>query len=92
MLGFLAPRLSTYDLSTLYTTLPRDLIKEKLTELIEQTFNRMSSHYLACNENCAFLNSEQPKQYKLWSCQKMCDALFLTIYLEDLTRNYIDKL
>ena len=22
-----------------------------------------------------FLTSEQPKRYKLWSCQKMCDAL-----------------
>ena len=23
----------------------------------------------------AFFTSEQPKRYKLWSCQKMCDAL-----------------
>ena len=38
--GFLASGLSTYDFSTLYTTLPRNLINEKLTELIEQTFNR----------------------------------------------------
>ena len=38
--GFLASGLSTYDFSTLYTTLPHDLIKDKLTELIEQTFNR----------------------------------------------------
>ena len=38
--GFLASGLSTYDFSTLYTTLPHNLIKEKLTELIEQTFNR----------------------------------------------------
>ena len=22
-----------------------------------------------------FFTSEQPKRYKLWSCQKMCDAL-----------------
>ena len=35
--GFLASGLSTYDFSTLYTTLPHNLIKEKLTELIEQT-------------------------------------------------------
>ena len=38
--GFLASDLSTYDFSTLYTTLPHNLIKEKLTESIEQTFNR----------------------------------------------------
>ena len=40
---FLASGLSTYDFSTLYTTLPHNLIKEKLAELIEQTFNREGS-------------------------------------------------
>ena len=73
--GFLASSLSTYDFSTLYTTLPHNLIKENLTELIEQTFNRESSLYLACNDKNAFFKFEQPKRYKLWSCQNMCDAL-----------------
>ena len=73
--GFLASGLSTYDFSTLYTTLPHNLIKENLTELIEQTFNREGSLYLACNDKNTFFTSEQPKRYKLWSCQKMCDAL-----------------
>ena len=45
-------------------------------ELIQQTFNREGSLDLACNKNHAFFfTSEQPKQYKLWPCQKMCDAL-----------------
>ena len=30
---------------------------------------------LACNDKNAFFTSEQPKRFKLWSCQKMCDAL-----------------
>ena len=51
---FLASGLSTYDFSTLYTTLPHNLIKEKLTELTEQTFNREGSLYLACNDKNAF--------------------------------------
>ena len=74
--GFLASGLSTYDFSTLYTTLPHNLIKEKLTELIEQKFNREGSLYLACLVmiKMPFFTSEQPKRY-LWSCQKMCDAL-----------------
>ena len=55
--------------------MPHNLIKDKLTELIEQTFNRKGSLYLACNDKNAFFTSEQPKRYKLWSCQKMCDAL-----------------
>ena len=73
--GFLASGLSTYGFSTLYTTLPLNLIKEKLTELIEQTFYREGSLFLACNDKNACYTSEQPKRYKLWSCQKMCDAL-----------------
>ena len=52
--GFLASGLSTYDFSTLYTSLPHNLIKENLTELIEQTFNREGSIYLACNDKNAF--------------------------------------
>ena len=73
--GFLASGLSTYDFSTLNTTLCHYLINEKLTELIEQIFNREGSLYLAHNYKYAFFTAEQPKRYKLWSCQKMCDAL-----------------
>ena len=39
-LQILASGLSTYDFSVLCAALPRGLIKEKITELIEQTFNR----------------------------------------------------
>ena len=60
--------MSIYDFSTLYTTLPYNQIKEKLTELITHTFNKEGSFYLA-------VASEQPKQYNLWSCQKVCEAL-----------------
>ena len=70
--------MSTYNFSTHYTTLPHILIKEKLTELIEQTFNREGSFYLACNQKRALLlsfTSEQSERFKLWSCQKVCDAL-----------------
>ena len=45
--GFPASCLSTYYISILYTTLRHNLITEKLTELIEQTFNREGSLYLA---------------------------------------------
>ena len=38
--GFRATSLSTNDFSTLYTTLPHNLIKEKLLDLIEWTFKR----------------------------------------------------
>ena len=72
--------MSTYDFSTLYTTLPHNLIKEKLINLIEWTFKRECSPYIACNERQAFFTSEDTKRYKLWSCQNACEAL---IYLLD---------
>ena len=37
-IGYQATSLSTYDFSTLYTTLPHNLIKKKLLDLIERTF------------------------------------------------------
>ena len=81
--GFRATSLSTYDFSTLYTTLPHNLIKEKLINLIEWTFKREGSPYIACNERQAFFTSEDTKRYKLWSCQNVCEAL---IYLLDNSR------
>ena len=47
--GIRATSLST-DFSTLYTTLPHNLIKEKPINLIELTFKREGSPYIACNE------------------------------------------
>ena len=46
--------LSTYDFSTLYTTLPHNSIKDKLIDLIERTFQREGSPYLACSDRNAF--------------------------------------
>ena len=49
-----ATSLSTYDFSTLYSTLPRNLIKDKLMDLIERAFIREGSPYLACyNRNAS---------------------------------------
>ena len=64
--------------STLYTTLPHHLIKDKLIDLINRTFIR--TQYLACNEECAFFTSDVYKNHYLWLCQKVCDAL---VYLLD---------
>ena len=52
------PVFSTYDFSTLYTTLTHNLIKEKLINLIECTFRREGSPYIAYNKRQAFFTSE----------------------------------
>ena len=82
--GFLASGLSTYDFSTPYTTLPHNLIKEKLTELIEQTFNREGSLYLSCNDkNAFFLLLNNLNDINCGHVRKcvMRSIIFWTIYL-----------
>ena len=85
--------MSTYDFSTLYTTLSHNLIKEKLLDFIEQTFYKKEGKlYLACNDKKAFFTSaDHYKGYYLWSCQNLCDALsFLldNIYIRFGTKLY----
>ena len=71
---------NNHNLWSLYTTLPHHLIKDKLIDLINRTFIRENTQYLACNEECAFFTSDVYNNYNLWSCQKVCDAL---VYLLD---------
>ena len=90
--------MSTYDFSTLYTTLPHNLIKEKLLDLIERTFCKKESKlYLACNDKKSFFTSaDHYRGYHLRSCRNVCDALsFLldNIYIIlGLALSYTDKL
>ena len=44
-------------------------------DLIERTFQRESSLYTACNDRNAFFTSDAVRNYNLWSCQKVCEAL-----------------
>ena len=71
--------MSTYDFSTLCTTLPHNLIKT-LINLVEWSFKREDSPYIACNDRQAFFTSGDTKRYKFWSCQNVFEAL---IYLLD---------
>ena len=82
--------MSTYDFSTLYTTLPHNLIKDKLVDLIERTFQREGSLSIACNDKNAFFTSDAVRNYKLWSCQKVCEAL--TFLLDNIYTRFGSKL
>ena len=73
--GFRASSLSTYDFSTLYTTLLNNLIKDKLVNLIERIFQMEGSLYIACNDRKAFFASDTVRNDNLWSCKKVCEAL-----------------
>ena len=71
--------MSTHAFSTLYTTLPHNLIKDKLVDLIEKTFQREGSLYIACNDRNAFFTAYAVRNYNLWSCQKVCEALIFLL-------------
>ena len=55
--GFRATNLLTYDFSKLYTTLPHNLIIEKLKDSIGWSYQREGSPYLPYNEINAFFTS-----------------------------------
>ena len=88
--GFQAASLSTYDFSTLYSTLPHNLIKDKLRNLIERIFQREGSLYIACDDRHAFPTSDAVKYNNLWSCQKVCEAL--TFFLDNIYIRFGSKL
>ena len=63
--NFQDSKLSTYDFSTLYTTLPHHLIKDKLIDLINRTFIWENTQDFACNEECAFFTSDVYNNHNL---------------------------
>ena len=67
--------LSTFDFSTLYTTLPHHLIKDKLIKLIEKTFAKNDKAFIACNTRRAFFSNTEIEHYTLWTCLDICKAL-----------------
>ena len=89
--GFQVTSLSSYDFSTLYMTLPHNLIKEKLLDLIKRTiYKKGGKLYLACNDKKAFFNSaDHYRRNHLWSCQNVCVAL--SFLLDNLALSYKDK-
>ena len=92
--GFRASTISTYDFSTLYTTLPHNLIRNHLVDLIENIFRRKEVLYLACNEEHAFFASEEHKNiiYGLVKNLQMHLFIFWTIFILDLSLSFIDKM
>ena len=84
--------LSTYDFSTVYTTLLYNLIKDKQVDLIERTFQREGSLCVACNDRTAFFTSDAVRSYNSWFCQKVCEALTFPFEAFNSTSRYQDDL
>ena len=58
-----------------YYLVPHNLIKDKLVDIIEITFQREGSLYIACNDRNAFFTSDAVRNYNLRFCQKVSEAL-----------------
>ena len=58
-------------------------------DLIERTFQREGSLYIACNDR-AFFTSDAVRNYNLWSCQNVCEAL--TFLSDNIYIRYGSKL
>ena len=82
--------MSTYDFSSLYTTLPHNLIKDKLIDLIENTFQRKALLTLHVMTEMHFLLQKNLNTYHVWSCQNLCDAL--TFLLDNIFIRFGTKL
>ena len=59
-------------------------------DLIERSFHREGSLYVACNDRNDFFTSHADRTYNLWSCQKECEAL--TFLLDNIYIRFGSKL
>ena len=67
--------LQSFDFSTLYTTLPHDLIKKKFTYLIQWAFKKSDCQYICSNSFKTFFSDTQQKNYVNWTSFDMITAL-----------------
>ena len=92
--GFRASSLSTYDFSTLYTTLPHNLTKDKLVDLTERICKGNTLfilHVMIRKLSPHLMQSETIIYGLVRKCVKF-SPFSSTIILLDFALNYIDKL
>ena len=58
--------------------------------IIEKDFRKEGSLYIACNDRNAFFTSDAVRNYNLWSCQIVCEAL--TFLIDNIYIRFSSKL
>ena len=67
---------STWDFSTLYTSLPHAQLKKQLHDLLERVFNTKGKSFIATNNFRAFwTNDRTSTRYTYFSCRELCLAI-----------------
>ena len=80
--NFQGSQVSSFDFSTLYTSLPHDLIKAKVLSLVNWCFNRESQSYLCTSLKAGFFSNKKYDSYRCWSCAELCEAF--TFLMENI--------
>ena len=81
--NFQGSQASSFDFSTLYTSLPHDLIKAKVLSLDNWCFNRESP--VRTSDKAGFFSNKKYNSYKCWTCAELCEAstfLMENIYVQ----------
>ena len=91
--------LSNYDFSTLYTTLPHNLIKEKLVDLIERAFKKvlqkMKVHFIlpvTIGKRFSLLHAIEDIHFGLVKMYVTLYRIFWILFTSDMVIVYTDKL
>ena len=80
--NFQGSQVSSFDFSTLYTSLPHDLIKAKVLSLVTWCFNRESKTYLCISDKTGFFSNKKYDSYKCWTWAELCEAF--TFLMENI--------
>ena len=69
-------KLSTWDFSTLYTSLPHAKLKTQLHDLLERVFNTRGKSFIATNNFRTFwTNDRKSTKYTYVSCRELCSSI-----------------
>lgn len=79
----------SYDFSTLYTTLPHNLIKQKFSYLIKWSFDKSGCDYISCSSYNSFFSEKPYKKYTNWTCNEMIKAV--NFLLDNIYVRFGDK-
>ena len=80
--NFQGSQVSSFDFSTLYTSLPHDLIKTKVLSLVKWCFDRESKTYLCTSAKAGFFSNKKYDSYACWTCTELCEAF--TFLMENI--------
>ena len=66
--------LSSYDFSTLCTSMSHDLTRAKMLSLVKWCFNRESKTYLCTSDKAGVFSDKKYDSYTCWTCTELCEA------------------